>query len=519
LLNLLAAIAWIFLLWDPRQLLDASFQLSFGALAAIAGLALPIEERWIAPLARGLKRLETSREDPRAEPNAAAVRVEVQLLAETCSLLTRIPYRLCCQALGAVSRIALAAAALLLSSAAVQVGLAAAFIAYFHRYAFTALAANLGVVLALNTAIATGFAATLTAFPPAVWATRVLIAFATWCSEASLRFEPALRIPDPPWWIVAPLIAALAGMALLLRRQSRWSLAAAAASSALVAIAILHPFPAAAREGHLELTAIDVGQGDSLLVTAPDGARMLVDAGGVPSYGNSLRKPFDIGAEVVTPYLLSRGIRSLDVLAITHGHADHMGGARAILEDFRPRELWISGLGRSPEFDAVLDAARKSGTRIVIRRRGERIPLGGAEFAVVAPPEWAENEGAPRNNDSLGLTVRFGGRTFLLPGDMERSVEESIAAEHPTGHIDVLKVAHHGGRTSTTMSLIEAATPSIAVISSGAGNRYGHPHPEVLDRLASAKTAILRTDRDGRVTILTDGRSLEFDTYRWSHSR
>src|SRR5690606_31652242 len=144
---------------------------------------------------------------------------------------------------------------------------------------------------------------------------------------------------------------------------------------------------------------------------------------------------------------------------------------------------------------------------VVIRelQYGDEIEKGETLIRVVSPPTWMKNTGEPRNNDSLGLKISFGRHHFLLTGDAERRIEEELAFDESIGKIDVLKINHHGGRTSTTNLLLSRTQPSFAVISAGVWNRYGHPHLEVLDRLSQQRIATLRTDLNGRITILSDG--------------
>jgi competence protein ComEC len=518
LLNLIAAVAGIFLLWDPQQLFDTSFQLSFGALAAIAAIALPLDERFLGPYRQALRRLASRKDDLRLPPRVAELRVELRLLAETLALWTRIPAAWIVRSMSWAGKPLLLFAALMLVSASVQLALAVPFVVYFHRFALSAVAANVGVATLLEVAIAAGFLATLTAFAPLIALTRWLVNRASDLAVWHLRWEPEFRVPDPPLWLALAAVALVCLSAWLLRRSSRWGIAAVAATAFAVAAIVAFPFPAAAERSQLELTAIDVAQGDGLLVVFPDGTRMAVDAGGIPAYG-ARTKPMDIGDAVISPYLWTRAFRSLDIVAVTHAHADHIGGAKALVENFHPRELWLSGLGASPELDALLDAARDRGVTIRRLRRGSARTIGGATVRVVAPSEDASNDGAPHNNDSLSLHIRFGDRSFFLPGDAERGLEQQFVFDETIGRIDVLKVAHHGGRTSSTYEFIEKTQPAIALISVGVGNRYNHPHPEVLERLAARHTTVLRTDQMGRITVRTDGRRLSYETYRWAKAR
>jgi competence protein ComEC len=518
LLNIIAAVAWIFLVWDPDQLFDTSFQLSFGALAAIAGIALPLDERYLGPYRQALRRTSDLRHDMRLAPGVAQLRVELRLLSETVSLLTHARVSWVLRAAEWLGRPLLLFAALMLVSASIQLALAVPFVIYFHRFALSAVVANVGVATMLEMAISTGFTATITGLAPLVWATRWLINHASDLAVWHLRWEPEFRVPDPPIWLAVAAVLLVAVSAWALRRSARWGIFAVAMCAAAVITMVAFPFAAVAGRSELELTAVDVGQGDGLLVVFPDGTRMAVDAGGIPAFGGRV-KPMDIGEAVVSPYLWTRAFRSIDIVAVTHAHADHMGGAKALVENFHPRELWITGLGRSPDLDALLASARSRGVAIRELRRGYERDFGGAHVRVAGPSTDAWNDGAPHNNDSLALLIRFGERSFFLPGDAERSLEAQFVYDESFGKIDVLKVAHHGGRTSTTFEFIEKAQPSLAVISVGEGNRYNHPHPEVLDRLHSRRATVLRTDRFGRITVRTDGRRLWYETYRWTQSR
>lgn len=523
LMNLLSVIGLIYLLYDPSQLFDASFQLSFLAVAAIGVLAIPLLDATSTPFARGLRDLSETGRDPRLPPGVAQFRIELRLLSETVSLWLRLPVRACLFTFGLISRAALYAWEMFVISAVIQIGLALPMAIYFHRISFSGLSANMIIVPLMSLVVPFGFAAIFTGWS---WLARIagfLLVASRQVAAWHVRWEPNWRVPDPPLWLSIAFVAALIGLSFALsRRWWRWP--ASAAVLALFTLIFWHPFRPQVDRGILELTAIDVGQGDSLLVAFPNGRLMLVDGGGIPVYGStaSARKAkskLDIGEDVVSPYLWSRSIGHIDVIACTHAHEDHAGGLAALIDNFHPAELWAGANPDSEIWRNLREHARRNGTRIVNLHDGDRRTFGQVRIDVLAPaPDYVPGD-VPKNNDSLVMRLRYGSRSLLLTGDVEKQIEERMLDEREIGHADILKVAHHGSKTSTTEPFLDAVQPEFAIISDGVDNPFHHPNPDVVTRLEEHHADVLRTDQLGLITVRTDGRRIWADTDVWESER
>ncbi len=476
LFNALAFAAILILAWDPRALTDVSFQLSFLSVWCIA-LGL---EWW-----------------------------STQAAAEDDPHTSRWPRRLRSKT-----------AVLLITSVAAGAGTAPLVAYHFNQVNWVGVASNpiaipLAGVLVVPLGLASGIAAAASqspTLPLAEWnATalelllRVVDFFASWPLAIA-------HVAAPPLAVVAVCYVVLA--ALVDRRVKPWKRGLAGGALVIMAVPWIVGSPRWTSSAALEVTFLDVGQGDGAVVRFPSGRVMVVD-------GGKRFHDLDAGRLVVAPTLWNKGVDRIDYLVATHPQLDHVGGLLFVSDRFPIGEVWMNG--RRPdrwaarEFEELL-TRRRIRTSIV----PENQPLWIDSVRVWRINPWAESPFTPLpkdgsdNDRSIVLRVEYGRASLLLTGDIEAAGERALVAADPQWNLlrsTVLKVPHHGSRGALDPTFLRAVAPKVAVISAGATNTYGHPAPQTLRAYKRLRAKVFRTDLDGAVKIVTDGTRLDVFRY------
>jgi competence protein ComEC len=489
-LNALAVVAAILVAADPLSVADPAFVLTFGATLAIL-VIVPAVSSWNAKAAKHAKKSDSFADFASSAFSAWVVPMFAASVA---------------------------AEALLFPGGALT----------FSRVTFAGLALNFLAIPLMGVAQIAGMAVV-----PLALASRTAAALAGWvahlgaaglvASASLVRFAPALtyRVAPPSWFTVALYYTALTICGICVARgaiptRGAGAKGAIANVSALVAAGaaawiLVDPrtLIASRGDGRLHVTFLDVGQGDSAFIVFPRGSTLMVDAGGLSGSGS-----FDVGDRVVAPVVRDAGFRRIDYLALTHGDPDHVGGAGSILREFRPREVWEGiPVPRFEPLTALRMAAQAAGARWANVYRGDLIAID--EVEVIArhptPADWERQK--VRNDDSLVLELRWRDVSIVLTGDIGSAVERQVAEAIPPAPLRIVKIPHHGSLTSSTSAFVSALRPRIAIASAGRANHFGHPVPQVLDRYRAIGAEVFRTDRDGAVTVNTDGRTIDVHTF------
>lgn len=516
-LNVLSAAALIMLLWEPYYLLNVSFQLSFAVTAGLI-LFVPLLSpyfRWFPERMRG----------------ATAITVAAQLVSFPVTIYYFNQFSLLSLAANmvivpviSVIALPLGTAALLASGVWLPLGQWIAYpVRLLNGLTFTATAW-------LNDR--NGFM-TYWKSPSLLWIA-VFYGLAYWLlrrgahNTARLPFPftsysafPAASVDDtvplPPYpGAKLPHVHAAA----VSRLKVSWK--ALCLSCVLMAgfagLLVLGYQPANAKGfGHVQF--IDVGQGDCALITTPSGVNILVDGGGTVSFrkpGDAWRnrkEPFEVGAKTVVPLLKKRGIHRLDAVVLTHGDQDHIGGLQAVVERFPVGALIFNGtLADSATMAKLMATANAGNIPVYAAHQGMKLtPDDATVIEFLAPQDELDFSGVPyvkeQNHRSLVFRLEMEGASFLFTGDMDVSAERKVLAlEQETrrplpSSVDVLKVAHHGSKTSTSAEWLARLQPKMSVISVGASNSYGHPNTGVLERLESGESLVYRTDLQGEIQV------------------
>jgi len=326
-------------------------------------------------------------------------------------------------------------------------------------------------------------------------------------AAAAIPFAVVQVAPTLPSAIGAGLAAAAVVRATAARRIAPWLRMAAVALVAALWLPSVSGGP-----GVLEVHMIDVGQGDAFALRTPRGRWVLIDAG--PSWDGG-----DAGRRAVVPYVQRRG-GAVALMVLSHAHEDHVGGAASVIRALEPRQWWEPAFVTSSSgYRRALTALQESGQLWRRVYPGQRWQLDGVSIDVLAPDSSWTAAQHDANETSVVLRVGYGRRRFLFMGDAEGDEEAWLLKRLPAEALqaDVLKLGHHGSRTSSGAAFVRAVNPLVGLVSVGAGNRYRHPSPEVLERFAARQVPLLRSDREGSVVLSTNGQWLEAAAHgdRW----
>jgi competence protein ComEC len=518
-MNTIGFAALCLLAFSPRSLFDASFQMTLLAVVSIGGVAAPLLQSTVHPYLTATRDLRLTALDVKLPPRQAEFRVILRMIAASVQTAAsgRFADSIAWRLFPFAVRFILRAFELLVVSCVCELAMALPMALYFHRITVFALPVNIFILPLLAVLMP---AALVTLLALAVWPSAavvpsmivaVFLHIGIWLVHlfGSLAWGD-FRIPAPLLWqslaFCALLAAAIALANMAASTGVRWPRRAVWVVLLLAAVVAVLPRPVDHPHDALLMEAIDVGQGDSLLLITPDGKTLLVDGGGFGGGPHQAPQDYDIGEEVVSEVLWSRGIRHLDAVALTHAHSDHMGGLPAVLRNFRPDELWVGNNPRFGAYNALLDEAASLHARVRSLRAGDAFSFGPTQVTVLAPFRGYQPGPEPTNNDSMVMRVAYGATAVMLEGDAEAPVEQAMLAE-PGLASTLLKVGHHGSITSTRPEFLARVAPQWAVISCGLRNRYGHPRKEVLQELEAAKVRTFSTDINGASCFRLDGKA------------
>lgn len=556
-LNVIGSAALALLVWQPENLFDPSFQLTFLSVLSIVSLAVPVMQSM-----QRVGSWRPTRETPYPPACARWFRVLSEILfwserdwkAEIEA--SNISYRLFKTPIAArferwraqaIIRYAFAAVVV---SVSVQVGLLPLMVIYFHRLSVASLALNIFVGVLMATLAFVALAALIVSHL-SPWLASPLIKLAETTNWLMIHLvDPfanlnlaSIRLPHYSGWSAGIYVLYYLLLALVVFAVGRWNPLrpvlgnrienrlfstrrvrfATFAFVAVLAIVVLHPLSAARPDGKLHIDFLDVGQGDSALLTMPDGTTLLVDGGGRPNINrqdiDDGEEPFErdtrpIGESVVSQYLWSRGMDRVDYVLATHADADHIDGLNDVARNFKTRGAIVA---RTPaddeEYSRFAATMKQTGVPVEIIGGGDVLCFGKVSAQVLWPPPGKDESAPSRNNDSIMLLVRYGEKSFLLTGDIEKQGEAAVLREGINLHSDIVKVAHHGSKTSSIEDFVAATHPTLAVISVGRTSMFGHPNQDVVERWRASGAKVMTTGQRGTISVVSDGYVLNVSTF------
>lgn len=542
LLNSFGACAIALLAWKPSDLFDPSFQLTVASVAGIICLGLPLLTKL-----KGIGEWMPTAQEP-FPPNVprwllrfcetiywrdAAWQIETERQIWSGQIVKRPFYRRIDEF--GMRRVLIFLFDGLMISLAVQLVLLPFAVVYFHRISPASIALNLwvGPLLAVESivsflAVMIGFVSDVAA-TPFVTLTEIL----NWMlvSAPAVLTDSGLasfRVPIYSGWMhliycvyFGPVIA----LAVLVIRWNPFDLKSLSTSSRrgviLGAISVtifastivFHPFSSPRPDGRLHVEFLDVGQGDAALITFPQGKTMLVDGGGRVSY-NDEGEEFQpdiprIGEMVVSEFLWERGISRLDYVVATHAHSDHIQGLSDVAKNFSVGEAIFGTLdGNDPDQVELLDVLSRHAVPQKTVAAGDSFEIDGVRIQTIFPLKGSD---LSANNNSVVLRLSYGDVSFLLTGDIEREAEDLILSYGENIQSTIVKVPHHGSRTSSTQAFVDAVNAKYAVVSVGRHSIFGHPHPDIVRRWNAG--AVMTTGENGTIKFSTDGSHLEISTF------
>ncbi|MEA2207129.1 MAG: competence protein ComEC [Blastocatellia bacterium] len=554
-LNVLGGTALALLSWQPNTLFDPSFQLTFLSVFMIITLGWPLWQRMQAAGAwQPTARTPAPPSCPQWFRTVSEVLFWSQKKWRREMAEANFSYKLFKSPLAVrleryqLQRLLRFATGAIVVSASVQLGLLPLLVLYFHRFTIASLVLNIGVgalmaalgIVAL-VALAVGEVSTTLALPLVKLAQSLNWLMVHSGDLLSGWRVTSLRLPEyagPAAAIYALYFVPLLGLLFAVARWNPLRLPAstkttrrarvnwlmAAALALLLLLIVFHPFSAGRASGHLRVDFLDVGQGDAALLTMPDGSTLLIDGGGQPTFNRAAaaqeeeesftRDTRTIGEAVVSEYLWGRGLDRVDYVLATHADADHIEGLNDVLRNFQVRAAFVARApAGDPEYRQFADTARTAGVPVQIISAGDVLVFGDVRLETLWPAATPDINSPSGNNQSLVLRVRYGESRILLTGDIEQAGEAGLLNQRLDLRSDIVKVAHHGSRTSSTEAFVNATHPSLAVISVGRTSIFGHPHPEVVERWRHGGAQVLTTGECGMITIATDGRNLRLSRF------